>query len=101
MVPLLKRERPPLLSACYRYTTEGGIAIARYRSYLVRVWISEAYDGPQWAGRVECIHSDPQPRRFNDMEAMLGYLRTELQRQEGTKVGMDRPALSSERIEPT
>jgi hypothetical protein len=80
---------------------KGETAIARYRSYLVRVWIGGAYDGPQWAGRVECLHGDPRPMRFNDMEAMLDYLRTELQRQGGPMVGPTRPEPSSERINPT
>ncbi len=49
--------------------------IARYRSYLVRVWTSAGRDGPQWAGRVQCIQDETEQRRFHDPDAMLDYLR--------------------------
>lgn len=48
--------------------------IARYRSYLVRVWTSEGRNGPQWAGRVQSIQDETQQRRFHDPDAMLDYL---------------------------
>ena len=58
---------------------KGGPAIARYRSYLVRVWISAGSDGPQWAGRVECVQGEQEHRRFNDLEALLSYLRSAME----------------------
>jgi hypothetical protein len=59
--------------------SEGGPLIARYRSYLVRVWTSAGCDGPQWAARVECIQDDTEQRRFHDPDAMLDYLRLAVQ----------------------
>jgi hypothetical protein len=57
---------------------KGGATIAHYRSYLVRVWTSTGREGPQWAGRVECIQNDALQRRFNDPQALLEYLRASL-----------------------
>ena len=62
---------------------EGGTLIARYRSYLVRVWTSDGCDGPQWAGRVECMQDDTKQRRFHDPDAMLGYLSLAVRRDAG------------------
>lgn len=52
--------------------------ISRYRSYFMRVWTSTGPDGPQWVGRVECIQDGARQFRFNDLDALLSYLRSTL-----------------------
>ncbi len=46
----------------------------------MRVWISTGAEGPQWAGRVECIQDGMQPKRFDDPELLLSYLRSALRK---------------------
>jgi hypothetical protein len=62
--------------------SKGGMANTCYRSYLVRVWASTGCDGPQWAGRVECLQHDTRHGRFNDPATLLAHLGAALRDEE-------------------
>ncbi len=49
--------------------------MARYDSFLLRIWRSVGDGGPQWAIRLENLQHGDQ-RHFTSLEALLAYLRT-------------------------
>ena len=49
--------------------------MARYDSFLLRIWHSVGDGGPQWAIRLENLQHGDQ-RHFTSLDALLAYLRT-------------------------
>jgi hypothetical protein len=51
--------------------------MARYESFILRIWQSGGTGGAQWAGKVQKL-PDGENLRFADPDALLDYLRTVL-----------------------
>ena len=53
----------------------AGDGMARYDTFIVRVWRSVGVDGPQWSGRIEHVQQ-ADTHQFGTVQALLDHLRT-------------------------
>lgn len=51
-----------------------GTGMARYDTFIVRVWRSIGTDGPQWSARIEHVQR-ADSRQFGTVQALLDHLR--------------------------
>jgi hypothetical protein len=49
--------------------------VARYQSFLLRVWRSSRTNGRQWSARLERLQ-DGERLQFANLDALLAHLRT-------------------------